>query len=74
VTWQPDPDRVLLGLAATRGKWPHGEYAFVLPPCALPLYYGHEVHLFASHGPADASNGTELWPEATARSEAGDNR
>src|SRR5207247_100923 len=50
--------RMLLGLAASRAKWPHGEYEFVLPPAALPLYHGHQVDAYASHGPVDASIGT----------------
>jgi hypothetical protein len=59
VTWQPDPARILLGLAATRSKWPSTEYTFVLPVAALPVYYGHQEHLFASHGGRlDASIGT----------------
>lgn len=58
MTWQPDPDRVLLGLAASRRKWPHGEYEFVLPHWALPLYYSHETQRFTGHGPVDASIGT----------------
>lgn len=38
----PGAERWLCGIAASYERWEPGRYSFRLPPCAVPLYAGHQ--------------------------------
>lgn len=46
----PGVERWLTGLAASYERWPRDEYTFRLPPCAMPLYAGHQEQRIVSSG------------------------